>query len=145
MVGDSLMVCPVTKPMYYDESGKAIKEKKTINVWLPKGTEWVDYYTNTRYKGGQYVEVKATIDRIPLFVKAGSILPVMEKGRMYLNVYAGKNCSFDLYNDAGEGYGYEKGEYSLQCFKWDEKNSKLTMNVKGDDRFVIDGESRLIR
>lgn len=145
MVGDSLMVCPVTRPMYYDESGKAIKEKKTITVWLPKGTEWVDYYTNTRYKGGQYVEVKATIDRIPLFVKAGSILPVMEKGRMYLNVYAGKNCSFDLYNDAGEGYGYEKGEYSLQCFKWDEKNSKLTMTVKGDDRFVIDGESRLIR
>ena len=145
MVGDSLMVCPVTKPMYYGEDGKAIKSSKTVKVWLPKGADWYDFYTNERYKGGQYIEVKATIDRIPLFVKAGSMLPLKDGIIMHLNVYTGKNCTFDLYNDAGEGYGYEKGEYTLQRFKWNDKTGKLTMAIEGDDRFVIDGESRIIK
>ena len=145
MVGDNLMVCPVTAPMYYDVAGKPIKSQKTVTVWLPKGSDWYDYHTNARYKGGQYIEVKAPIDRIPLFVKAGSMLPVKDGIMMHVNVYTGRSCTFNLYNDAGEGYGYENGEYSLQCFKWDERNEKFLMTIKGDDRFIIDGVSRVIK
>ena len=77
----------------------------------------------------------APLDRIPLFAKAGAIIPLAE-GLQYadqeperpleIHVWRGANGAFDLYDDAGDGYGYEQGEYTLTCLRWDEGTGTLT-------------------
>lgn len=125
MMFGNILVCPVTHPM---------KEAVTRRVYLPEGTEWIDFYSNKRLKGGQYIDVDVTIDRIPLFVKAGSIIPVSEPVEyasaqndkpITLLVYPGNDAEFTLYDDEGDGYGYERGQYSKTVFKWDDAKKEL--------------------
>jgi alpha-D-xyloside xylohydrolase len=79
MFGDSFLVCPVTEPMYYDKGNIRLKrETKIKSCYLPVGTGWYDYWTNDYFDGGQYVEISASIGIIPLFVRAGSRIPVQE-------------------------------------------------------------------
>ena len=137
MVGDSLMVCPVTKPLYYGVAETSDSDK-TIDVWLPKGAEWYDFHTGKKYAGGQHIKAQATIDRIPLYVKAGSIIPMNdEKEKTVLNIYPGDDCTFTLYNDAGEGYGYEEGDYSLQKFMWNDDAGKLSSAETGNAEYKV--------
>ena len=78
MFGPSLLICAVTEPMYYGPESTVLNREKTWECYLPAGTIWYDYWTNEKYEGGQYVKVETPIDRIPIFVKAGAIIPVAE-------------------------------------------------------------------
>jgi len=133
LFGDSLMVCPVTTPMYYDVNSTVLEGvAKTRKVYLPEG-KWYDFYTNKSYTGGQWIEAEADIARIPLFVKAGAIIPMAKAAQSTaaandiseIRVYPGADGKFVYYNDAGNGYGYEKGEYECVTLTWDDKAKKL--------------------
>jgi alpha-D-xyloside xylohydrolase len=135
MFGKSIMVCPVTEPMYYNVHSEKIENADyTRKVYLPAGTAWFDFYTKERYEGGQWITVKADISRIPLFVKAGSIIPMTEpvrstaessKAKIEYVVFPGKDTEFTLYEDEADGYGYEKGEYKFTIVRWNEAEQKL--------------------
>jgi alpha-D-xyloside xylohydrolase len=123
MFGPALLVAPVV------EQGAT-----TRAVYLPAGTDWYNYWTNERVRGGQTVTVKAPIDTIPVFVRAGSILPIgapvestHDKQEIAkVRVYPGVDASFTLYNDDGTTYAYEKGEHQITTIRWDDKAGKLT-------------------
>ena len=129
MFGDKLMVCPVTEPMYFGENSTELTDSiKTRKVYLPQGNGWYDYWTNIYYEGGQWIEVPASLDTFPLFVKEGSILPKTEfacstqelSDECSITVYTGRDGSFELYEDDGDGYQYENGKYRLSKLSWKE-------------------------
>ena len=137
LFGRSLMVCPVLT--------RSVNDVAVRKVYLPAGCDWYDFHTNTRYSGGQWLTVEAGLDRIPLYVRAGSMIPVGQKaetaaqsaaGDVTLLVYSGADGSFPLYNDAGDGYGYEKGAYLRTFYRWEDASRKLTRTTEGDERFA---------
>lgn len=145
LFGPSLLICPVTTPMYYQTGGVPIENVQyTRRVYLPAGTDWYDLYTKEKYVGGQEITAKADIERIPVYVRAGAVLPIAKpencaadtQGKeICLQVYAGCDGSFTLYEDAGDGYGYEKGEYCLTRIQYCQESGKVTWTVEGDQRF----------
>lgn len=144
MFGRSILVSPVTKPMYikpsvngkdtsFIEDFSALKSKDT---YLPAGTTWYDFWTGEQLNGGKPVPKETPIDLIPLYVKAGSIIPLgpdvqfaSEKpwDELDIYVYPGKNGSFVLYEDENDNYNYEKGLYSTITFSWDDSKKALTI------------------
>ena len=109
---------------------------KTATKYLPKGALWYDYWTNRPYKGGQLITVNTSFDRVPMFVRAGSILPlgpemqyVGEKdwSQLEIRVYPGADGHFLLYEDEGDNYNYEKGQYSTIAFHWNDRSRTLTI------------------
>ncbi len=141
LFGESLMVCPVTKPMYYDRDDTPLEgTEKTRKVYLPAGAGWYDFWTGRRYEGGEEILADAPLSIIPLFVKAGSILPMgsgkqhagdgLEKG-LVLIVYPGADGEYELYEDSGDGYGYERGEYSTTRFFWNDSRQELRAKKDG--------------
>lgn len=161
MFGPAFLVCPVTQPMYYAPGSVALDgvEKKR-SVYLPKGAGWVDFWTGKRYAGGQTVEADAPIDRIPLFVRQGSIVPTGPdvehtgelKGKdITLMVYPGADASFTLYEDEGDGYAYEHGRFATIRMDWDDSRRVLTLGERQGDfegmervrsfRIVVPGEN----
>ena len=137
MFGRSLMVCPVVDPA---ENGTV-----TRRVYLPKGCDWYDFYTNARYSGGQWLEIRAGLSDIPLFVRAGSMIPLGPEaqnsresaaGEITLNIYTGADAVFPLYNDAGDGYGYERSEYLRTAYRWDDASENLTQTQEGNERYA---------
>jgi alpha-D-xyloside xylohydrolase len=137
MFGKALLVCPVTEPMYYKANSMPIPEtEKTKKVYLPKGTGWFDFWTNSFHAGGQTILCDATLDIIPLFVRAGSIIPVSEpisyadekKGEVSeILVYSGNDGEFTLYNDSGDGYAYENGSYSEIPLTYKDQEKTFTL------------------
>jgi alpha-D-xyloside xylohydrolase len=112
---------------------------KTAIKYLPKGTEWYDFWTGKQYKGGQNVTIETAFDRVPMFVRAGSIVPmgpemqyVGEKSwdNLELRVYPGADGQFVLYEDEGDNYNYEKGAYSIIHIKWNERARTLTIEAR---------------
>jgi alpha-D-xyloside xylohydrolase len=110
---------------------------KTHEVYLPKGTDWYDFWTGEGSKGGQTVGKETPIDIIPLYVRAGSIIPIgprvhyaTEKkwDNLEIRVYPGADGEFTLYEDENDNYDYEKGMYSTITFKWDDAKKVLTIN-----------------
>jgi alpha-D-xyloside xylohydrolase len=145
MFGKSLLVCPVTKPMYSKISVEGRDTNrvedfsmiKNEEVYLPKGTDWIDFWKGEKYTGGQTVHKETPIDIIPLFVKAGSILPIGPKVQyatekkwdsLEIRVYPGADGAFNLYEDENDNYDYEKGIYSTITFTWDNVKKVLTIN-----------------
>ena len=134
MFGDSLLVCPITQPMFYGKSGEPLAKKAHV-CYLPKGFHWYDYWTGEHYAGGQSVAVQARLDQIPLFVKAGSILlmqnPTMYAGQepdaLELKIFRGADGSSVYYQDDGETYAYENGEFEEIRFFWDDAKEELTI------------------
>ncbi len=123
MFGESLMVCPVTQPMYYGENGEELSDGvRTRSVYFPSGCGWYDLYSGKRYEGGTSAEVDAPLDKIPVFVKEGSIIPMTapamsteeQKGEVEFRKFGEGPASYEMYEDAGDGYGYENGEYTLR-------------------------------
>jgi alpha-D-xyloside xylohydrolase len=123
MFGPSLLVVPVT------EQGRTSRE-----VYLPAGVDWYNFWTNEKMHGGQRIMVDAPIDIIPLFVRAGSILPLGEPVESTnepqriasLRVYPGADTDFALYDDDGTTYTYEKGQFELTHLHWDDGARKLS-------------------
>lgn len=141
MLGPSLLVCPVTSPM---QDLPADGVEPTHTVYLPAGCGWYDLRDNRRYEGGQSIQAPAGIDSIPVYVREGTVLPTtqpqdssarMEGQDIVLLVYAGKSGSYTLYEDAGDGYGYEKGEYCLTRITYDDDTGAVRWDTEGDTRF----------
>ncbi len=162
MFGRSILAAPIVNPLYTEE--QIIKEdamtgwdrkevrgqkeevrsvdwsqSKTVTKYLPQGTDWYDFWSNQRMKGGQSVTIQATLDQVPMFVRAGSILPlgpemqwVGEKSwdNLELRVFPGADGSFVLYEDEGDNYNYEKGIYSTITFQWNDKSKILTIGAR---------------
>ncbi len=139
MVGDELMIAPVLKPMLYGRGSTPIKDAaETVDVYLPKNSAWIDFWTGRPLSGGQTVKVDAPLSRSPLLVKAGAILPlgprVQHSGEalsapLELRVYPGADASYLLYEDAGEGWGYQMGEHSVIPTTWNDKRRELTIGA----------------
>ena len=122
MFGPALLIAPVT------EQGRT-----TRVVYLPAGADWYNFWTNKRYTGGQSITVDAPIDTLPIFVRAGSILPMgsvvestnEEQKIATLQVYPGADASFDLYRDDGNTYAYEQGQFNVTHLHWSEAKHAL--------------------
>ena len=165
MFGRSILAAPIVDPQYTEE--KIVKEdamtgwdrkdvrgkmedgrsvdwsvSKSVVKYLPKGALWYDFWTNKTYKGGQNITFETSFDRVPMFIRAGSILPlgpemqyVGEKAwdNLEIRVYPGADGDFTLYEDEGDGYNYEKGIYTTITFHWNNKSRTLTIgNRKGE-------------
>ncbi len=147
MFGKSLLVNPVTKPMYTREVVKGndttkvadFSKIKSENVYLPKGTKWFDFWTGEEHNGGQTIAKESPIDIIPLYVKAGSILPIGPEvqyatqkkwDNLEIRVYPGADGKFMLYEDENDNYDYEKGIYSTIMFTWNDARQTLTIDKR---------------
>ena len=130
MFGKSIMVCPVTEPMYYSAGSKPVEcAEYTRTVYLPEGTNWYDFWTGCLYEGGQTIKACADITKIPLYVREGSIIPITDDGQPTLRIYPGKDAEFLYYEDTGDGYGYEKGNYSLTRINWHENTKQVSYSA----------------
>jgi len=162
MFGRSILAAPILDPQYTEEqiikedamtgwdrkemSGEKSEARewdwtatKTATKYLPKGAQWYDFWTNERYQGGRSMTLQTTLDRVPMFVRAGSILPlgpemqyVGEKAwdHLELRVYPGADGSFTLYEDEGDNYNYEHGAYATITFRWNDKARTLTIGAR---------------
>ncbi len=126
LFGRNILVAPVTKP-----------EAKTWQVYLPQGNDWWDFWTNRRIAGGTTDNKEVPIDIIPLYVKAGSIIPfgpdVQYSGQkkwdnLEIRVYPGADGSFTLYEDEFDNYNYEDGKSSRITFTWNDADNTLTIS-----------------
>jgi alpha-D-xyloside xylohydrolase len=157
MFGKSILVAPIVTAQYTPEAvvktdaetgwnknsgneskGTAVDftQPKTAKAYLPGGTVWYDFWTNEKLDGGQEITQQTSIDQIPLYIKAGSILPfgpnvqfATEKkwDNLEMRVYEGADGVFTLYEDENDNYHYEKGVYSTITFRWD--NAKRTLTI----------------
>jgi alpha-D-xyloside xylohydrolase len=117
-------VAPVTEPA-----------ATTRHTYLPK-TKWFDFWTGRTFEGGTAIEIDAPLRSLPLFVRAGSIVPLgpdeefaAEKDDpIELRVYPGLDSDFALYEDEGDSYNYEKGAYATIGLHWDESHKTLTIS-----------------
>jgi alpha-D-xyloside xylohydrolase len=128
LFGPSLLVSPVHE-----------YEARSRKVYLPAGTRWYDFHSGAAHDGGHEIEAAAPLARMPLFVKAGSIVPVgpaiqytAEKldAPITLYVYQGANGSFDLYEDDGLSYAYEKGAFARIPIRYDDTAGTLTIGAR---------------
>ena len=101
--------------------------------------EWYDIWTNERIAGGQELEVETRFDRAPVYVREGSIIPVGPKvqyatekdwSALEIRVYPGADASFTLYEDEGDGYGYEQGQCSTIEFRWNDRKQTLEISQR---------------
>jgi alpha-D-xyloside xylohydrolase len=137
MLGPALLVCPVTTPMYYRAGSVPIAaSSKTRSVYLPDGCRWFDFWTNATICGGQTIVAEAPLDKIPLYVRAGSIVPMTDAMQFVdevpdapyeIRVYRGTDSEFVLYEDARDGYQYEEGEFALIRLTWNEARRELSI------------------
>ncbi|MDR3217645.1 MAG: DUF5110 domain-containing protein [Dysgonamonadaceae bacterium] len=143
LFGKSFLVTPVTDPLYVSGEGEKWKNPKENfsrikmqDVYLPKGTAWVDFWTGETFPGGQTLKKEVPIDIIPLFVKAGSIIPFGQKvqyatekkwDNLEIRIYAGNDGEFTLYEDENDNYNYEQGIFSTIQFRWNDKSKTLTI------------------
>ena len=164
MFGKSILVAPVVEAQYTNEkivkstidegwqrndgdgndgteSNKGSEVDFTVNksteLYLPAGAEWYDFWTNETFEGGQEITRETSIDLIPLYIKAGSILPIGPKvqyateknwDNLELRVYEGADGEFTLYEDENDNYNYEKGIYSTITFTWNDAKNVLTIS-----------------
>ncbi len=151
MFGRSLLVCPVLQPMYYEAESTPLDEEKTWKVYLPADTLWYDFYTGVCYDGGQEILADAPLDTMPLYVRAGSVIPMtsglqyaMEKNDapLELHVYPGADGTFTLYDDAGNDYAYEQGEYAQIPLHYDEAAGMLTIGERTGSYRGMEGQIR---
>lgn len=127
MFGPAFLVAPVT------EQGRTSRK-----VYLPAGSDWYDYWTNRRYTGGQTIDAAAPIERIPLFVRAGSIVPVgapvrstaQKQPLQAIRVYPGRDARFTLYDDDGVTNGYRRGSGVKAELVWNEGAGTLSSRSK---------------
>jgi alpha-D-xyloside xylohydrolase len=128
MFGKAFLVAPVTEP-----------EIKEWNVYLPQATSWYNFWSGEKYAGGQIIQAQAPLNKIPLFVRAGSIVPVGKKiqytgqlpaDTMEVRIYNGADGSFELYEDENDNYNYENGVFSTIDFTWNDASRTMTIGKR---------------
>lgn len=145
LFGRNLLVKPVTDALYTwkskDKKGHTIypdvkAAAAPVDVYLPKGTKWFDFWTGEALEGGQSVQRLCPIDIMPVYVKAGTVLPFgpevqysSEKAwdELEIRVYPGADGAFTLYEDEGDNYNYEQGKFSEILFSYDDAARTLTI------------------
>lgn len=143
MFGTSILVAPVIKSMYTGKKEDKVFEDfssiKSREVYLPKGSNWTDFWTGEQITGGQTITKNTPIDIIPFYIKQGTILPWGPKvqyaeekkwDNLEIRVYPGANGEFTLYEDENDNYNYEKGAYSTITFKWNDKAQTVTIGKR---------------
>jgi alpha-D-xyloside xylohydrolase len=140
MFGPALLVNPVTTPMYYTSDSTPLEGvAKTRKVYLPQGCDWYDFWTGERYAGGQTIEADAPLERLPLYVRSGGILPMGPVAQYAgehpdapyeVRIYPGTDGVFTLYEDAGDSYDYEQGAYARITLRWDDAAGTLTIEER---------------
>lgn len=140
MLGPALLVAPVTHPVWFGPGSTPLTGTSASRpVYLPAGCDWYDFWIGQRHHGGQTVEADAPLERVPLFVRAGSVLPLGPDvehtgqsvgGPLEVRVYPGADGALDLYDDAGDGYGYEDGEAAWTPLRWDDAASELRIGER---------------
>jgi alpha-D-xyloside xylohydrolase len=137
MFGPAILVNPVTEQMYSLNTN--VSAEKTRKVYLPKAANWFDFWTGKTLSGGQTINASAPLETIPLFIKAGSIVPMgpflqyaTEKlaDSIELRVYPGADGQFTLYEDQNDNYNYEKGVHSIILIQWNESKKTLTIGKR---------------
>ena len=127
MFGPALLINPVT--------AEGARERK---VYLPAGSHWIDFWSGTQMNGGQSITAEAPLERIPIYVKAGSIVPfgppvesaAGKPDPIELRIYSGANGNFTLYDDEGDNYDYEHGARSLIPIHWDDASATLSIGAR---------------
>jgi len=159
MFGKSILVAPVTEAQYTAEKNvdSGIEEgwekadgdvdasqvdfslKKYTTIYLPKDTKWFDFWTNEMFSGGKEVSKETSIDIIPLYIKAGTVLPISPEVQyaeekkwddLEIRVYEGDDGEFLLYEDENDNYNYENGMFSTITFRWDDKKKTLMIDKR---------------
>ncbi len=123
MFGPDLLVAPVTH-----------QGQTSRRVYLPAGADWYNYWTNEKLRGGQWITAQAPIQTIPLFVRAGSILPIGDpvedmdqpQGLKQIRIYPGADATFDLYRDDGTTYNYERAGGRITVLRWDDAHRRFS-------------------
>jgi alpha-glucosidase len=134
MIGDDVLVAPVVK-----------EGMTTRDVYLPLGAEWVDWWTGEKLESGKTHNLPVPIDRLPIFVRVGSVIPTqnviqstdeMASSPITLNVVAGigpgRTQTSELFQDAGDGYGYRRSDW--RSIKFEHKQGSLKIQRAGDFR-----------
>jgi alpha-D-xyloside xylohydrolase len=133
MFGPAFLVNPVTEQLY---TGKNVQASKSRSVYLPKSVKWFDFWTGKTLEGGQTITADAPIETIPLYIRAGSIVPLgpflqyaTEKPaeQIELRIYPGANAQFTIYEDENETYNYEKGVHATITLSWNDQAKTLTI------------------
>ncbi len=161
MLGHSILAAPIVNAQYTQElivredamtgwdkkDAKANNSQQTVNwnelktaeKYLPKGAQWYDFWTGKKFKGGQTVTLQTSLHRVPMFIRAGSILPLGEVmqyvgekkwDNLEIRVYPGADATFTLYEDEGDNYNYEHGQYTEITFKWNDRTRQLTISPR---------------
>ena len=140
MFGKAFLVCPVTNPMYYAPGNKPLQDvAKTRSLYLPAGVNWIDFWTGKPFTGGQTIVSDAPINHIPVFVRAGSIVPMgpvidysseNPNAPWEIRIYPGSNGKFTVYEDEGDNYNYQKGKSASFDLSWNDKKHELIVNER---------------
>lgn len=147
MFGKSLLVSPVVASMYSKPvvTGKDTSMTADFSIvqsketYLPAGASWFDFWTGEQLPGGAATTKETPLDIIPLYVKAGSIIPMVQPvqfatekkwDELEIRIYPGANGEFLLYEDENDNYNYEKGIFSTILFRWDDKKKLLTIGSR---------------
>ncbi|WP_174298412.1 TIM-barrel domain-containing protein, partial [Sphingomonas bacterium] len=110
----------------------------TVEVYLPAGQDWYDLASGRRYPGGRTIDVPAPLARVPVFARAGAIIPMTpgidrssaRPDTVELHVHAGRDGRFTLYEDAGDGDGYRHGQCARIPLRWDDAARRLTIGAR---------------
>ena len=125
-----------------DQGINAPENKAIKTLYLPNDNTWVDFWTGKSTEGGREITVPAPIDKIPLYVKAGSIVPMgpfiqysdeKPADPIQLRIYTGADAEFELYEDENDSYNYEKGIYATIRISWNEEKQKLIIDQRKGD------------
>jgi alpha-D-xyloside xylohydrolase len=140
MFGPALMVNPVTRPVLYDVGSQPLAGiPQQRSVYLPVGVDWYDFWTGNIYSGGQTIQADTPIDHLPLYVRAGSIVPMgpvrqhvndLPEAPIEIHIYPGQDGCFELYEDEGDQYNYEDGAFSTISIHWQENERQLILGAQ---------------
>ena len=126
-------------PSDFEKEQQKAEKPKTRDVYLPKGFKWYDFFSGAVYDGGQKITADAPIEKMPLYVKAGSILPLGEVGQyadekangdLEIRVYEGSDGDFTLYEDEGDNLNYQNGKFSVIKFSYSEAQKVLKISKR---------------
>jgi alpha-D-xyloside xylohydrolase len=148
MFGPAFLVNPVTRPMYYAANSTPLEGvEKTRRVYLPAAgrddhaapLDWYDFWTGARHAGGRTILADAPLDTMPVFVRAGSVIPVgpaiqftgeQLDAPLELWVYPGQDGEFTLYEDEGDNYNYEQGSFATIHLIWKDRARQLILDQR---------------
>ena len=140
MLGPAFLVAPIVAPIRYGPRSTILAGgDANRHLYLPAGADWYDVWTDRRLTGGQYLDEPAVLEHIPVFVRGGSIVPMgpvrihaqdLPDAPLEIHVYPGRDATFTLYEDEGDGYAYEQGASTTIELSWDDAAMRLSIGER---------------